>query len=369
MSPAACKPKADSEVVDPCRPTTLGTGFAPLLQAIVNTMDAQAGPSSNKLVVPTASDRDNFAASVIALLRNDPPATNRMQPNCGLPASYRLVRIADPNAGDVVVAAEIDAKGTPNPSLYWGTYATRAGSAPPGRDLVVEVPHPLFDHNTWREGADLFLQGRARFFLMTGAHRCANPMPTTCSGKTDVCGAPNVMVPFAISDAAHSLAVPFFGVHSLLSQKFAELSFLQLHREGSTGCPAALLSDGSRSFPKTGSIVTLSAALDRAGVVVGHCNERPISDGGVDAASDGGADAGTDSSALVYPNPACALCGETNVEARFTAGSADACLKQGPTQNRLILFEQSAALAENPSGSRKGYQVVIDAVLGSFPAR
>ena len=52
------------------------------------------------------------------------------------------------------------------------------------RNVIVEVPHPIFDINTPEEGSDIFQGLAARALFIAGTHRCANPdTQSGCSGR------------------------------------------------------------------------------------------------------------------------------------------------------------------------------------------
>jgi hypothetical protein len=264
-------------------------GFLALVDAVVTNMRSAENAGSNALVVPSSGDRDAFAARVVAILGGDESQA------CDLPASYRLLRLPA-----LRVIAELDANGTPSAMLGWGTYAAPRTLPVPSRRLAVEAPHPIFDSATEHQAADLFLQTSARWFLLAGAHRCADAAASGCSGTTTACGAD---APFRISDAAHAVQLPFWAVHAALSQADAQLAFLQLHGNGAS-CPSALVSDSSGTWSDTGLAGQLADALIARGVAVGKCGAG-------------------------YPTAACNLCGTDNVEARFTAAATDACTMMG----------------------------------------
>lgn len=314
---------ASLETAGACAAVPLNRALADLVNSILSTMRSQGGARSEALVVPSTVERDAFGAAVVsALLGESSP--------CGLPASYRLFQLADPGAGQVLVVAEADDTGRPSPALFWGTYALLAA---PDRALAVEAPHSLFDTGTAQEAVDLTVQSRAQWLLLNGAHRCANDRESGCSGTTTACGG---RLPFKIADAAHSIAAPFFAVHAELSNRFSSLAFLQLHGNSQSACPDALVSDGSISWSDAGYAGQLAAQLDGGGgLTVGRC----------------GGD---------FPVTGCDLCGTTNVQARFTAGSADSCTVSGSSYGRVVHLEQSRALRNNP-------QALIDAAIAVFP--
>jgi hypothetical protein len=64
---------------------------------VTSAMEKSRGAGSDAAAIPSASDRDEFAANVLALSSGDATA-------CALPASYRAGSIADGAATFLVVA-------------------------------------------------------------------------------------------------------------------------------------------------------------------------------------------------------------------------------------------------------------------------
>jgi hypothetical protein len=311
----------------------VGGSLVEAMALITQAMKQGAPPGSNVLVVPTASQRDALAQTIVRVLGGDEAAA------CTLPASYRLVRMVDPSAGPLRLVAEVDANGRPAPSLYYGTFAAPRTVPVPSRALVVEAPHPIFDLDTERQATAVFVASAARYLLVAGAHRCADTAASVCSGTTSACNA--TVQPFRVSDAAHEDALVFQAIHVLLSDGDPQLQFLQLHGNGAA-CPTALVSDCSGSFADAGAAAALGAALTARGVTVGQCGAG-------------------------YPSASCDLCGTDNVQARYTAGSPAACTQLGAHYGRFVHVEQQPSLRQAPDGGTAGYQPLIDAVLASYP--
>jgi hypothetical protein len=314
-----------------------GTGdLLATVTAIVAAMRVGGNADSGALTIPSATDLDTFASEVVAILGGAENAA------CALPPSYRLLHIDDPSAGALRVVAELDSSGDPAPSLYWGTYASPVAPPAHGRLLAVEAPHPIFDTNTELQAADTFIQASARYYLLAGAHRCADAQPSGCTGTTDACGA---AADYRISDAAHTEELPFHAVHAALSSAQPALLFLQLHGNDEP-CPEALVSDSSGTWNDAGLAATLAGELTARSVGVGECGAG-------------------------YPTSTCDLCGTDNVQARMTAGAADACTANGPLAGygRFVHVEQQLSLRLSPDAGVTGYQPLIDAVLATFPTQ
>ncbi|NUP12426.1 MAG: hypothetical protein HOW73_40795 [Polyangiaceae bacterium] len=316
-----------------CVPIEIGGDVASLVQSIADKMDESAGAGSEAFVVPSSKEREAFAAAVVAALLGDDEA------GCMLPPSYRWVRLTDPDAGSVEVVAEVDADGVPSPSLHWGTFASLSDlEEAPHRPVAVAAPHPLFDDLTEMQAATIFSRGRARFLAVAGAHRCSNAAEVDCDGKTEVCNdVDDTPMPFRISDAAHAVESPFYAVHARLSDELPDLSFLQVHGFGSTGCFQAVVSDSSGTWPGAGPAAALATELEARDIGVFHC--------------------GLDDTGAACP------CGETNVEARYSAGSTDACHEVGDDYGRFVHLEQLHTLREPDSAEG---QATLEAILAAF---
>src|SRR5436190_17546117 len=73
-----------------------------------------------------------------------------------------------------------------------GTYVVALNYA---RNVIVEVPHPIFDKNTEEEGSYIFQGLAARALFIAGTHRCASPdTKSGCSGTTTACGGGSIPV-------------------------------------------------------------------------------------------------------------------------------------------------------------------------------
>ncbi|WP_394848447.1 hypothetical protein LZC95_13415 [Pendulispora brunnea] len=315
-----------------CPPIALSASLEDVIRAVVSNMASKAGADSGAYVVPSPSVRDAFAAALVSTLSGD---THKA---CSLPASYRSFSLHD-GPEDILLVAELDSSGHPAPQSFWGTYASRR-SAPGTRALIVEAPHPLFDTNTPYESRAVFSEARAEWFLMAGAHRCANEGSAGCDGTTTACGGGSA--PYRESDTAHATTSPFFAIHAELS-KSTDAPFLQLHGNAQS-CPDALISDASGSYSDAGVTARLAAAIEARGPSVGRCG-------------------------LDFPKSGCSLCGTDNVEARMTAGSSQACTEKGTQYGRLVHLEQRPSLRQIPDGGTRGYQPVVDAVISTFPPR
>ena len=311
-----------------CPAQPYGKQLTNIIYEVAKHMAAPEGGALPRVDIPSPADRDKFGAQVLEALKFE-----GSEP-CPLPPSYIVMSFVD-GVDEVRLVGELNKYGTAMPVRNWGAFAARR-PGPGTRQLVVEAAHPLADADTDQESARVFSATRAEWYLIAGAHRCANAAVSGCDGTTAVC-TPGMANPYRESDTAHSAKTPFYGVHAALSAA-TTAPFLQLHSNGQT-CPTALLSDCSGTFPEGGLTFTFGKALEEAGVTVGRCGAG-------------------------FPTAACSLCGTDNVEARFNAGAADSCTMQGTTYGRFVHLEQQPTLV-----STTGDQPLIDAVRATFRPR
>jgi hypothetical protein len=305
-------------------------GAGRLVELMSSIRAKMAGANTNAVPIPTPMDRDSFAGLVVRVLDGDDAAA------CSLPPSYRLLVLRDSSApaGAFRVVAELDSSGDPAPALHWGVFAAPATVPTPSRALAIEAPHSLFDTETELQATDMFARVAAHYLVVAGSDRCADSAASGCRGSTSVCGGA-----FRVSDASHSISLPFFAVHATLSTQKPSLLFLQLHGNAQS-CPAALVSDGSGTWSDAGPAGLLAAALIEQGIGIGKCGAG-------------------------FPTSGCNLCGTQNVEASMTAGSADACTMGGSQYGRFIHVEQQRAPRTAGSPEYLGF---IAAVQAAFPA-
>jgi len=294
-----------------------------LLTEIERIRDAMPGRDSEGFNVPTATELEDWRTLAVALLALDLSAADSLV-SANLP-NYELVEFLDTgfqNRTYYLLRERIPL------SRGWGTYLVNPAFE---RNLMVQVPHPRNDLDTWAEGADLFRQTGSRFFLMAGTHRCASGETSPCSGTSSVCEDGT----YRISDVAHFVDAPFQAVHEVLDAGVPNLYVMSLHGNGQSACENIFLSNG---HPSGSSLLyDLKHALIAAGGLT------------VGVAGDGSS---------------CSLIGSTNVQGRFTNGSPDPC-GTAATVNRgyFIHVEQHRLVRQDPDEYGKLIQAV-NQVLG-----
>lgn len=202
----------------------------------------------------------------------------------------------------------------------------------PLRNLVLAVPHPLYDIDTPEVGVRIFQELRARALIIAGAHRCASAERSPCSGRTEACGGGA----YRISDAAHFPRTFLQAAHRALIGLDPRPVAVSLHGMVSRSADA-ILSDGTVSPSGPDALVNrLRAGLRSRGVRAASCNWP----------ADGEQ----------------ALCGTTNVQGRLYNGSADPCTEAARASCGLFLHvEQARTLRKEPAPLVEAFREVIPA--------
>jgi hypothetical protein len=213
----------------------------------------------------------------------------------------------------------------------WGLYVFDLKTK---SNLVLEVPHPVFDGNTEFQGIDAFLQTGARAYLLAGAHRRTNTEDTPCTQPKSS----NPDANYPVSDVAHAVATPFHAVHETLVRVVPGTVAVQLH--GMTErdiCPNAFMSTGTKTV--TTNSKRLLECLTKNGI------EAEIYDG----------------------KTSCPLTALSNVQGRFSNGETkNACrenAEMSPEPGSFIHIEQEPVIRRD----RESWRPVIEALKCAFP--
>ncbi len=190
--------------------------------------------------------------------------------------------------------------------------------------VVLEAPHAYFDLDTLEEGALLFDALSARALIVSGTHRCANDLASSCSGMTGVC-TDEGRQPYRNSDMAHRTDTLFQAVHGAIAGQWSQTTVISLHGFTDDGVS---LSDGTAD-PTTedSTVAKMATAL-----------ESEFSDANITVCNN-------------YPGATreVRLCGSTNVQGRHLNGSTDACtMRASEAGGRFIHMEQSRSIREAP---------------------
>ncbi|RNC79629.1 MAG: T9SS C-terminal target domain-containing protein [Balneola sp.] len=211
-------------------------------------------------------------------------------------------------------------------TLGWGLYASDPNYQ---RDVIVGVPHPIYDSFTPQQGVNMFQYLGGRLLAMAGTHRCSNDEASFSDGTTTVCNDTDTSEKFKVSDMAHYDSTAFQIAHESLKELSSNVYAINLHGHASSSCEDVFLSNGREDDPQPG----LQAVRDSL-----------IADN-VDAAMTG-------------DGSSCTLIGSTNVQGRFINGSTTPAT-EAPDNNTGFFFhvEQSRDIRR----SLAGHIPVIDA--------
>lgn len=140
-----------------------------LLALIEDIRQNLPGRDSYGYVEPTVSQQDSFNLIVNLILQNQYQKADSL----ARLSDYRLFEWTDTQNENKVnyVLMEPDADKSGGVKWGWGTYIFNpAGTC----DVVIEVPHPWWDTNTWLVGFSAYRLLNANYYLMAGTHRYAN---------------------------------------------------------------------------------------------------------------------------------------------------------------------------------------------------
>jgi len=169
-------------------------------------------------MVPNHSQRADFEKMLTAAIAGEIAVAT----DTAMRAGYRLVRFTHPI--DAVALYQADDAGV-HPTVVIATKPTL--------ELIIQAPHAGFEQDTVPEAAEIFIRGPARVLIVSGAHRCASPIPSQCQdGRgTIVCGtnASGGPKPYSASDVAHSPDSLFATATRVLSMRWTKAMVVQVH--------------------------------------------------------------------------------------------------------------------------------------------
>lgn len=209
----------------------------------------------------------------------------------------------------------------------WGTFIINPNFE---RQICIEIPHPIYDINTYSEGTNIFRRTGSRFLIMAGTHRCANAEISPCDGTFHGCGDDR----YPVSDMAHFAASPFQVTHETIFEKNVQIYAFNIHGHGRDDCEDIFLSNGHKTQSKP-ILFNIKASL--------------LASGGVSVAVAGD---GTSS---------CPLVGSNNVQGRFTNNAPDPCTEAASaTTGYFIHVEQTRRVRDSFSLYSKFINAIND---------
>lgn len=295
-----------------------------LYEKVKLASENQLKKDSNLFRVPTPGQIKAWQFITESILKNRLDDAQQMIIQLSFP--YQLTLFTDKDSKREYVLLEEN-----YPLLAgWGFYVFDLNTK---NNLVLEIPHPVFDGNTEFQGIDAFLQTGAKAYILAGTHRRTNKQDTPCTQPKS--NDPDVNYP--VSDVAHAVTTPFHAVHETLVKVIPTTVTVQLHGMGTRDiCPNAFMSTGSKTV--TTNSKRLLECLTKNGV------EAEIYDG----------------------KTSCPLNALSNVQGRFSNGETkDPCntpVKDSPEPGGFIHIEQEPVIRKN----KESWQPVIEALKCAF---
>lgn len=296
-----------------------------LYEKVKRASENQLKKDSNLFRVPTSGQLKAWNFITESILKNRLSDAQQMISQLSFP--YQLTLFTDKESKREYVLLEEN-----YPLLAgWGFFVFDLSTK---NNLVLEIPHPVFDGNTEFQGIDAFLQTGAKAYLLAGAHRRTNDQDTPCTQPKS--SDPDANYP--VSDVAHAVATPFHAVHETLVKNVPNMVAVQLHGMATRDiCPNAFMSTGSKTA--TTNSKRLLDCLIKNGV------ETELYDG----------------------NTSCPLNALSNVQGRFSNGETEnPCQKNvrtSPEPGGFIHIEQEGVIRKD----KKSWQPVIEALKCAFP--
>jgi hypothetical protein len=214
------------------------------------------------------------------------------------------------------------------------------------RNIVIEVPHEDLEYGTKVEGVRLFRALAARALVINKEHRCSDPDTSACATNQSTVACSDGRI--RESDVAHHTANTFYLLHVRYTDMDSVTKFIQLHGMGGSGSDTVEVGDGTTSDYNPGSVsVSFANSLDQY----------------VPTPS------AVDSCQGYAGDPPSALCGETNVEGRYTNGHDTSSCPAGASTDsgRFLHVEQAGALRDDDGNDGWYWGDIRDALLAVWP--
>ncbi len=259
-----------------------------LYQKLNGIINAMPGSGGNNYVEPNITEMSTWEQMLESLWEKDFTTATSLASQL----NYDLIEFTDDTYGEVYYVLQTKAIN----GNYWGTYVFNPYSCQ--TNLVIQSPHPKYDSNTGKQGASVFENVGAAFFMLAGTHRCNSPTFTSCSGTTSSCGNSEA---YRISDMAHNVNSIFQITHQFLYDKIPDVYTIQLHGfSWNSSLPHIIMSNGTSMQPiGEDKLSELGMALSNIDTSLLH--------------------------GLEHITPSLPLSGSTNTQGRYTNGSANPC--------------------------------------------
>jgi hypothetical protein len=214
------------------------------------------------------------------------------------------------------------------------------------RNIVIEVPHEGYEGGTKVEGVRLFRDLAARALIINKEHRCSDPDQSACATNQSTAACSDGRI--RESDVAHHTANAFYLLHVRYTDMDSVTKFIQLHGMGGSSSDMVEVGDGTNNINSDPNSVSVSFASS--------LDQYVPTPSAVDSCQ------GSDN----HPSN---LCGETNVEGRYTNGhDASSCPSAAYTDSgRFLHVEQAGALRDDDASDGWYWGDIRDALLAVWP--
>jgi len=301
-------------------------------ELITLVLDMMPGEDSELYHAPNSTVMADWEQTVMQMMEgciSDLPATL---------SSYEMWTLTEDNVDYCVLATFQDEDNDGYVDDPWGTIIVNQGAG--AKPISVDIPHPLNDANTAKQGIAVFKGTNAASYTLSGSHRYANNEPSACDAA------------YEIADAAHTLNAFYASAKAVLGYYIGlglDHTAIQFHGMSDTTCPGvgAYFTHGVNAAPQPSEKIDL--LRDALNLTIHN---------GPDA------DYLTESFTRVFTvpgdAPSCSLTGTNNIQGRLLNGvppqsvcNADAIGYTG----RFIHIEQISQMR-----SSSAYQYWIDAI-------
>jgi hypothetical protein len=292
-----------------------------------------SGQGADQYHTPSAQERSTWETIIGSLLQGAYPQADTLAASVG----YRLLAFQNtstPSQGLHYILEKTEA--SPN---HWGVFVLNPSPRRP--DLMIMCPHPLYDRNTGKQGAHVYVAVAPRILGISGTHRCNSTLLSPCSGTTTACSSTSER--YRISDQAHTTDGMFQATTAALLAFDDSTIQVQLHGFARTATdPHIIMSNGTSQAPPPAQDYLL-ALRDNLLVVdptltfkVGHLD--------------------TDWTRLL---------GTTNVQGRLINGSPFPCTSSASSAGgRFLHLEQQYAGLRD---TQQGWDKMASAIAMTFP--
>ena len=331
------------EFLGPLDGALSGAGnFAPLASVPMRTdsgdfqsycegIDVPSSGSADKYSQPNSDDLLVFSAAVLNVLEGELQAAS----NLAALISYDLVFYEDTAGEGFYATLEESAPGAGGwRGFYWFDLS-------PGRKVVMESPHPLFD-GTRVEAIDVALGTDALAFMQSGTHRNNSPLLTPCDG-TQSNGDP-----YRLSDMAHNADSYFQMAHNVLHNFHEHAVSVSVHGMAESSDPSDVVISNGTGTEIPGSSLSRDIA-DLMNVLLNSDPRYAVSH--------------------QEPGESPALSGSTNTQGRYSNGAANPCGLPGfvVSPERFIHMEQDPDVRGAPSSNWDFVIETYNTLIGEFP--